>query len=259
MRCNMLFWSYEAIGTGIRVTGWQWHHLMLKALSMVQLHLLGQDNENEVQYDVFGHVLPLVLSLALWCWWYHQWHHSIPLVKTIEMKYNMMIWPFDAIDTDISVTWWQWHLEWHHWIPEVNMTKMRCNMTFLVTWCHKHCHWHYVLQMVSSMAAFDSLGKDDQNKVQHHCCGHVMPLAPVLASHDANGTNCIHEVKAIKMRFNINKCRFLILFENIKVSFLYNRIIFSRITSFHQSIKHGFMRWMGKCFTLQDTHFRWCL
>ena len=30
---------------------WYWHHVMLKALSMAQLHLFAQDHANEVQHD----------------------------------------------------------------------------------------------------------------------------------------------------------------------------------------------------------------
>ena len=31
---------------------------------MVPLHKLGQDDQNEMQCDIFGHVTPLVLALA---------------------------------------------------------------------------------------------------------------------------------------------------------------------------------------------------
>ena len=37
------------------------------------------------------------------------------------------------------------------------------------------------------MALLQSLGQDDQNKVQHYFVGHVMQLVPVSASHHANG------------------------------------------------------------------------
>ena len=38
---------------------------MLMALSMATLHSLFQDNLNEVPYDLFGHVIPLILLSVL--------------------------------------------------------------------------------------------------------------------------------------------------------------------------------------------------
>ena len=35
------------------------------------------------------------------------------------------------------------------------------------------------------MASLHTFGQDDRNEVQHDFSGHVMPLALVLASHDA--------------------------------------------------------------------------
>ena len=32
--------------------------------SMTPLHSLGHDNQNEVQHDLFGHVMPLALALV---------------------------------------------------------------------------------------------------------------------------------------------------------------------------------------------------
>ena len=34
-------------------------NVTLMALTMVSLHLLGQDDQNEVQHNIFGHVTPL--------------------------------------------------------------------------------------------------------------------------------------------------------------------------------------------------------
>ena len=38
--------------------------MMAIASSIVSLHSLGQDNRNEFQHDLFGHVMPLTLVLA---------------------------------------------------------------------------------------------------------------------------------------------------------------------------------------------------
>ena len=35
------------------------------ASSVTALHSLGQDDQNEVPHDFFGHVIPMVLALAL--------------------------------------------------------------------------------------------------------------------------------------------------------------------------------------------------
>ena len=46
------------------------YHAMLIALSMAQLHLLAQYDQNEVQHDFFGHVMsfmPTVASMAPLC------------------------------------------------------------------------------------------------------------------------------------------------------------------------------------------------
>ena len=46
---------------------------MLMVLSMVPLHLLGQDDRNEVQHDLSGNVMPLALMFAS--------HDAISIVK----------------------------------------------------------------------------------------------------------------------------------------------------------------------------------
>ena len=38
---------------------------MAMALSMAQLHSLGQHDQNYMQHDIFGHVMPLPLATAL--------------------------------------------------------------------------------------------------------------------------------------------------------------------------------------------------
>ena len=39
--------------------------MMLMTSSIIPLHSLGQDNQNEVQHDSFGNVMPLALVLLL--------------------------------------------------------------------------------------------------------------------------------------------------------------------------------------------------
>ena len=54
---------------------WYWHmqHVMLMALSIVQLHLVGHNDWNEVQHDFSSYDMPLALMLAS--------HNSIRIVK----------------------------------------------------------------------------------------------------------------------------------------------------------------------------------
>ena len=53
MRCNMNFWWCDAINTGI---GIKW------CGQCNQCHSYGQDDKSEVQYDMFGHVMPLSMA-----------------------------------------------------------------------------------------------------------------------------------------------------------------------------------------------------
>ena len=46
---------------------------------------------------------------------------------------------------------------------------------------------------------------------------------------------------------------------NEMTNILFNRIHFSKTTSFRQSIWHGFIWCMGKCFPCHNTHFWWCM
>ena len=50
-RCNMTFFG--------QVVPWNLCDMMLTASSMVPLHSLGQDNQNEVQHDFFDQLKPL--------------------------------------------------------------------------------------------------------------------------------------------------------------------------------------------------------
>ena len=54
MRCDMTF--------SVIWHCWHWHqhHVMLMALSISPLYSLGQGNWNNVQYNSFGHVMPLM-------------------------------------------------------------------------------------------------------------------------------------------------------------------------------------------------------
>ena len=42
----------------------QWHHMKWMASSMAPLYSLGEDDQNEIQHDFFGHLMPLALALT---------------------------------------------------------------------------------------------------------------------------------------------------------------------------------------------------
>ena len=43
---------------------WYQHNIVPMATSMAPLHSMDQDSKNEVQYDLFGHVMLMAPSLA---------------------------------------------------------------------------------------------------------------------------------------------------------------------------------------------------
>ena len=76
--------SHDATAISIHITWYHWHwcchvillhwcqhHVMWTALSMAPLHYLGQENQNEVQHDSFGHVH----------YWHHFWHYFDSVVS----------------------------------------------------------------------------------------------------------------------------------------------------------------------------------
>ena len=93
---------------------WIWclhkQHVMQMALSIESLHLLGQDNWNEMQCDFSGHVMPLALMLAS-----HDDHQ---------------------------------YCQTNHYISYIKTIKMRRNMTFLIMWHNCHWHWHIMMPLV---------------------------------------------------------------------------------------------------------------
>ena len=129
------------------VMWYHWHHEMQRASPMSPLHSLNQDNQNELQHHLFGHVSPLVLASVTWHWC---WHPVMPMA------------PLHSFSQD------NWNEGQHD---------------FLVKW--SHWHWHHMMHVALSMAPFHSLGEDDWNEVQHDLFGHVITLALTLASHYA--------------------------------------------------------------------------
>ena len=105
------FWSCDAIGIRITWCHWHWsqHHVMQTALLMEPLHSLGQDDQNEVQYNFFWPCTTIVTG-TIWC------HHVVPMassaiafLRSIHLKWGATIF---------LVMWHYWH--WHHMMLIIN-------------------------------------------------------------------------------------------------------------------------------------------
>ena len=57
--------SHDAIGVMQSHLYWCQYHGLQTTLSMSPYHSLCQDDQNKVQHDLFGQVMPLALALAL--------------------------------------------------------------------------------------------------------------------------------------------------------------------------------------------------
>ena len=147
---------------------------------MVPLNSLDQDNQNEVQYEFFHHVLPLALVSHDAK---HIIHGDIPFLRLRWHKWSVM-WLFNHVMPQ--------HPQWHHWISYVKTIKMRCNMTFLVLWHHWEQPQHHVMLMVLSMAPVHFLSQEIKMRYNmiflliwchwhwHQC--HIMPSTSSMPS-----------------------------------------------------------------------------
>ena len=126
---------------------------------MAPLHSLGQDDQNEVQHNIFGHVIPFGPALAS-CHPYSIVHGTIPFLRSRKLKWDatLLFGHLLPLALAISVTWCQQQYQWHHCIPWVTVTNMRCNMTFWVMWFHWYWHHCHVMLIVSSVAPVHFLG-----------------------------------------------------------------------------------------------------
>ena len=150
MRCNMTFFNVMPLAPTLAPChtnreiwsfGHVMHLMMALASSMVQLHVLAQDNQNEVWHDFWSCNAISTSTCITLCLQYHQLHHCIPYVKMIKKVYIMKFF------------WVMFHqLYWH---------------------------WHHMMLTVLSVVPLYSLGQDDHNEVQHDSFGHVIHLFSV--------------------------------------------------------------------------------
>ena len=153
--------------------------MTMMALSIVPLHFLFQDNQNEMQYHFFSHLTLLPLSSAScdansivnsttrsWqlkqcatelCWSCNAngtgQCHMKPTVPSVVFVRS--VWSKD-VQHDFLVMW----CNWNQCLCLFKITKMRYSITFghMVLW---FWHWHQVILMAFSMAQLCLLAKDD--------------------------------------------------------------------------------------------------
>ena len=145
IRCNMAFWSCNAIGisitwyycTIVMQCHWHWchhygkplnsigqsdqmrpymtylamlyhchwHHVMLMTLLMEPLYFLGHDNWNKVQHDFF----------IIWHHWFY--HHVMPLALSMAPLHSL-VQDQNKVQHYFFVIWCHWHWHKHHRIPK---------------------------------------------------------------------------------------------------------------------------------------------
>ena len=136
--------------------------------------------------------MDLVPCGIMWCWLHWQWHNCICYLKMIKMWCNMPFRLYSANHTSISITRCQWHQKWHHCISLVKTLEMRCTTTFghvmpmaleskdAIHTGAMWCLWCQCQMMTatSSKETLHSLGKDNENEVQHD----FWPCDPITIS-----------------------------------------------------------------------------
>ena len=87
--------------------------VMPMGLSMVPLHSLGHNDQNEVKHNFFSHLIPLVSPL-LPCFATCIISGIILLIRWRQLKQSVMwfLWSCDAVGTSVNTTWHWWHLQW---------------------------------------------------------------------------------------------------------------------------------------------------
>ena len=111
MRCNMTFWLFDAIGTGISVPSCHQHHQLY--------YCIPQLNTTEISATwLFWSCNAIVGSISVMC------------CNRNEVQHHFL--PINTIGTNVGGTWCQQCCQWHHWIPQIKTIQMSCNMMFLI-------------------------------------------------------------------------------------------------------------------------------
>ena len=145
-------WPLQSCDANVGIPGC-WQH----ALSVAPLHLLVQDDQNEMQHNFFNHLTLLAL------------------VSASCDTTCILIAPLHLLGQDV------WSNVQHKFVGYVMLLKlesvshdtMRYTMMFLVVmWCHWHQHQHHVMPVASSVTPLHLFGQDNQNEVLHNFCSY---------------------------------------------------------------------------------------
>ena len=106
-------------------------HMIPMVSSMVTLLSLGQDDQNEVWHDCCSLTLMLVscytnsvVSGTI----------AFLRSRQLKWGVTWLFWSCDTSGAGIGLMWCQQHHQWHHCIPWIKMIEMRWNIPFLVMW-----------------------------------------------------------------------------------------------------------------------------
>ena len=171
---------------------WHWHHVILMALSIAQLHLLAQDDQNKVQHDYFGDDMssaPVLTSYhangivngttvfirsrqskwgATWCL-----GHVMPLVL------GLTSYDSTCIINSTIVPWGQGN---QNKVQHYFLAYDSIDISIGITYCHIHSCQHEMMHTALLMASLNYLGQDNWKEVQHDFFGHITPLALLSAT-----------------------------------------------------------------------------
>ena len=146
-----------------------WNYMILMPSSIAPLHLLVQDDWNEMQNDIFSHLTQLALPSAS-CDANDVFNSTNVFIRSRQRNkmWCSILHSCDSTGASVSVAWCQQCHQLHHYFGR---SRSKCNVTwFFVMWHHLWCistmWWHW------------------------HCCWHnVTPLALSSVSNDAIAIN----------------------------------------------------------------------
>ena len=169
VRSRWLKWGTHQFSVIWHCWHWYQHHVMPMAFEITPMDSLGQDNWKNVQHNIFGHDMPLVLLLSVTLWQQcNQWHnekHDFDAFGTSGVAHDAtgIINGTIAFIRSTQLKLRAASLFWSYAANGVALTTHNGNGT------------------VNGTTAF--IRSDDWNAVQHDFLGHVTLLALASAPH----------------------------------------------------------------------------
>ena len=132
-------------------------------LSVVPLHLLGHNDQNEMKHD----------SLYIWCHWHQGWHHMVWMASKMTFYFlGLDNWNKVQLGHVMSLVLVSASLDAdgiiNSTIPFLMSKWLKWVAAWILIMC---CHWHWnkqcVMLMALSKAPLHSLCPDDQYEMQN--------------------------------------------------------------------------------------------